>query len=257
MIALQQASSSGFFVAVVAAWTACFVGLEVVRRLWPAAWPAPAVPRSRRPWFDVAVCVGVIVAVLGIGQTWNAGWLRWRWPGAWDHLAYALAQAVIWAPLPLALWLRRQPATSAWTGGSFLLHRLGVGVVTGALAVTLYLALRGELSRWPGILERAFGSHALAHALPVYMEGVGIAFVFVRLQWVFGNTLAAVVPGLLFALAHVPRGLAAGESVATLAAFFAFNTAFVTVLLLALARYRDVVALGVAHWLMDLAIEAF
>ena len=32
---------------------------------------------------------------------------------------------------------------------------------------------------------------------------------------------------------------------------------FVPVLLLLLSRYRDVVALGVAHWLTDIAIGAF
>lgn len=258
MIATQeQVASSGFFVAVVAAWATCFLGLEVARRLRPAVWPAPAPPPGQRPWVDVAVCVGVIAAVLGIGQLWHAGWLRWRWPGPWDHLAYALAQALVWLPLPLAMLWRRQTASSAWTGASFLWHRLAVGVLSGAVAVSVFLAQRGELSRWPEILDRACGWHALAHFLPVYMEGVGNAFVFVRLQWAFGNRLAAVVPGLLFALAHVPRGLADGESIATLVTFFAFNSAFVTVLLFALARHRDVVALGVVHWWMDLAIRAF
>ena len=93
--------------------------------------------------------------------------------------------------------------------------------------------------------------------MPVYLEGVGLAYVFVRLQWALGSRWAALSPGLLFALAHVPRAMADGEPALSIAVFFLFNTAFVTVLLLVLARYRDVVALGVAHWLMDLAIAAF
>ena len=98
---------------------------------------------------------------------------------------------------------------------------------------------------------------SLAHGAPIYLEGVGIAYLYVRPQWVFGAWVAALIPALLFAIAHVPSAVAAGESAGSIVVFFAFNTIFVTTLLLVLARYRDVVSLGVVHWLMDLAIDAF
>jgi hypothetical protein len=152
---------------------------------------------------------------------------------------------------------RRQPVSSAWTGASALPRRLLAGLVLGTVAVLVYLAARGQLARLGAIAERAATWRSLAHALPVYLEGVGLAFLYVRLEWALGRAWAAAVPALLFALAHVPRALAAGDPAWSVAAFFAFNAAFVAALLLVLRRYRDVVALGVAHWLMDLAIEAF
>lgn len=253
----EQTATTGFFVAVVLAWATVLGGLELARRRWPRVWPAADVQTSARPWLDLGLALLVAAAVLGLGQLWQHGVLRWRWPGAWDHLAYALGQAVIWSPLPLVLWLRCQRAASAWTGSDHLVARLCAGAVLGAAAVTVYLLARGDLARWPSIAAKAATWRSLAHALPVYLEGVGIAFLFVRLRWAMGRAAAVLVPGLLFALAHVPRAVQDGEPPATIAAVFAFNAAFVAVLLLLLARFRDVVALGVAHWLMDLAIDAF
>ncbi|HEX5050597.1 MAG TPA: CPBP family glutamic-type intramembrane protease [Planctomycetota bacterium] len=253
----EQTATSDFFVPVLLAWTSVLGGLEIARRLRPAVWPAALPPRSERRWLDLGIALGVGFAIVGTGQLWHAGVLRWRWPGAWDHAAYVLAQLLVWAPMPLAMWLRRQTAASAWTGTRHLPTRIAAGLVLGAVAVTVHLALRGDLPRWPTIVAKATTLRSLAHAAPVYLEGVGLAFLFVRLQWAFGRWLAALVPALLFAAAHVPRGLADGEAPATIAAFFVFNTAFVTALLLVLNRHRDVVALGVAHWLMDLATDAF
>ncbi|HEX6813323.1 MAG TPA: CPBP family glutamic-type intramembrane protease [Planctomycetota bacterium] len=255
MILEQQTATASFYVPVVAAWVAIFLGLEVARRLRRSVWPAADTSRSWMPRLDLGIALLVAAAIIGLGQVWRDGWLRWRWPGAWDHLAFLLQQLIIWSPLPFALWFRRQKAASAWTGPDHLATRLLVGFVLGAIGVTFYLAARGELSRWPSIANEALTLRALAYAAPVYLEGVGLAYVFVRLRWAVGRWLAALIPGLLFALAHVPGS--GNDSAATTVSFFVFNTVFVTIVLLVLARYRDVVALGVAHWLMDLATDAF
>jgi hypothetical protein len=252
-----QTATSSFFVPVVLAWALVFVGLELGRRWLPRIWPCALASPSKRPWLDVGVALLVAAAILGLGQLWHSGALDWQWPGRWRHLAFALAQALIWSPLPIALWLRRQTAASAWTGADALLVRLCAGVVLGALAITVFLAMRGELSRWGEIATKALTLRSLAHALPIYLEGVGLAFLFVRLQWALGSLTAALVPAGLFALAHVPGSLAAGDTTGSIVGFFAFNLLFVAVLLRLLARHRDVVTLGAAHWLMDLAIAAF
>ena len=256
MSAQEQTADAAFFLPVVAAWTTVLLGLELARRLRPHVWPAPA-SRGERPWLDVGVALFVAAAILALGQLWHRGMLQWHWPGAWQHLAFVLAQLVIWSPLFVALLVRRQPLATAWTGTTHLPTRLGTGALLGTLAVTIYLAARGDLQRWPAIAARATTWRAIAHGVPVWHEGVGLAFLFVRLQWAMGRFLAVLVPGLLFAVAHVPRAIADHETLPTMLAFFVFNTAFVAVLLAALTRYRDVVALGVAHWLFDLAIAAF
>lgn len=252
-----QTATASFFVPVVAAWAAAFAGHAWLRRRWAPLRPAAEAPPSARPWLDVALVVAVTVGILGLGQLWHGGYLRWDWPGAWSHAAFATAQLVVWSPLFLALAVRRQGGKTVWVTGDGLLAKLGAGLVLGALAVSVFLALRGELGRWPALLEKAATPRSLAHAAPVFLEGVGIAFLYVRLRWALGPALAAFVPGALFALAHVPNSLAAGESTLSIAAFFAFNTVFVACVLVLLARTRDVVWVGVAHFLTDLAIEAF
>ena len=256
MILQEQTATASFLVPVVVGYASAFLGLEGASRLLRSVWPAADTARSRAPRLDLGVSMLVATAIIGLGTLWTNGVLRWHWPGDWDYAAYALAQLVIWSPLPLALWLRRQRAASAWTGPDHLLTRLAIGLVLGCVAVTFFLAARGELSRWPAIAAKAFTWRSLAHGAPIYLEGVGIAYVFVRLQWVVGPWVAALIPALLFAIAHVISA-SAGESAATIAAFFGFNLLFVTTLLLALRRYRDVVALGVVHICMDLATDAF
>ncbi|HZN37848.1 MAG TPA: hypothetical protein VFD82_03540 [Planctomycetota bacterium] len=257
MILQAQTATASFLLPVVIAWASAFLGLEGASRVVRSVWPAADTARSGWARLDLGIALLVATAIIGLGQLWTNGTLRWHWPGDWDHAAYAIAQLVIWSPLPFALWLRRQRAASAWTGADHLVVRLAVGFVLGCVAVTFYLAVRGELSRWPAIAAKAFTWHSLAHAAPVYLEGVGIAYVYVRLQWVVGSWVAALIPALLFAIAHVPRALEAGESAGSIAVFFGFNLVFVTTLLLVLARYRDVVSLGVVHFCMDVATGAF
>jgi hypothetical protein len=257
MIQEAQTATASFFVPVVVGYASAFLGLEGASRFARSVWPAADTARSRSPRLDLGIALLVATAIIGLGSLWTNGALRWHWPGDWDHAAYALAQLAIWSPLPLALWLRRQRAASAWTGADHLAPRLAIGLLLGCVAVTFCLAARGELSRWPAIVAKAFTWHSLAHAAPVYLEGVGIAYIYVRLQWVVGTWVAALIPALLFAIAHVPQALAAGESAGSIAMFFGFNVVFVTTLLLALGRYRDVVSLGVVHFCMDLATGAF
>ena len=85
----------------------------------------------------------------------------------------------------------------------------------------------------------------------------GVAFVYVRLRWALGPVAAALVPGLLFAVAHLPRAFEAGDPVGAVVVMFVVNTALVAGLVAWAARFRDVVTLGVVHWLWDLAIDAF
>lgn len=253
----EQSSSFAFFGPVVIAWVVAFVGLELAHRRWPAVLPAAAPAPSGRRWLDVTIALAVAASILLLGQSWTNGSLRWQWPGPWSHLAYLLAQLLIWTPLPLALCLRRQRANTAWTGCDHLGARVLLGVGLSVAAVSAYLATRGALNRWTEILSTAATARAWTHLPPIYLEGVGLAFLFVRLQWALGNRIATLAPALLFAAAHVPRSLHDGESVASIVGFFVFNTLFVAVLLRLLARYRDVVALGVVHWWMDLATKAF
>lgn len=246
-----------FVISAAAGWILIFVALEAMRRAAPWLWPAPPPAAPQRRGLDLLLAVLVPVAILLLGQAWFAGWLRWHWSGAWDHLAYLLAQVLIWSPLWLVLWWRHQSVTTLWLPRDHLWLRVGAGALLGCLGAVAYLAMTGDLARLPGVLARAATLPAWAHALPVLLEGCGVAFVFVRLQWALGRAVAALVPGVLFALAHVPRALEAGDPVEQIVLICLMNTALVALLLVWMQRFRDMVTIGVAHWLWDLAIDAF
>lgn len=256
-IAAMPSQDSSFVWQASLAWLVVFVGLEGLRWRWPRLWPARAPLPSDRRWLDLSLALLVPAAILGGGQLWFSGHLRWRWPGDWRHLAYVLAQLLIWSPLGVALWLRRQPIESLWVPRRDVLLRTFAGALLGLLAVAVYLTCTGAWSRWPAILARTVTLQAWAHAVPVFLEACGVAFVFVRLEWALGRWPAALVPGLLFAAAHVPRALADGEASGAIAVMFVFQTALIAVLITWTARFRDLIAIGVAHWLWDLAIDAF
>ena len=62
---------------------------------------------------------------------------------------------------------------------------------------------------------------------------------------------------VFFAAAHIPGSLEEGRSFAYIAAFFVFNGTLTTAILYTVQRSRDVIWIGVVHYLMDIAIEAF
>ena len=66
-----------------------------------------------------------------------------------------------------------------------------------------------------------------------------------------------LIPCLLFAIAHVQRGIDSGQTTSELIAFFVLNTALPFVIFLTVVRSRDVVWIGLVHYLLDVATRAF
>ena len=66
-----------------------------------------------------------------------------------------------------------------------------------------------------------------------------------------------VVPCLLFAAAHIPRQLEAERGAGAIAAFFALDTLLPMAIFATVIRSRDVVWIGFAHYVMNVATGAF
>ncbi len=252
--AAVQEASLDFFVPLAAAYGVAMGLWWLITAIWPNTWPAPERdPASTRPWLDLLVCVGVVVGVLGIGQLYNHDLLLPKNGNLW----FLANQLLIFSPLFLALIARRQGGNSIWVTTNGLPAKLAFGSGLGVLAMVVFLAMRGELRDLPNHLLRAVEPRSLSHFFPVFMEGVGLAFLFVRLQWVLGRKVALLLPALLFAAAHIPRALADGADAPRIVAFFVFNTAIVIAVLAVLRRSRDVTWLGLVHYLMDIPSGAF
>ena len=222
----------------------------LLARLRPGWWPAPPAPATDRPRLDLALgCLG-IAGVLGIGEFYRRGWLFPATPLGWvaDNL-------IIYSPIFVVLLARRQRTDAIYLSLRGAHKKLLLGAACALASTAVFLALRGELDRFAGLFT-SWSRQRTAAFVPVFLEGVALAFLVVRLRWVSGTAVAASIPALLFALAHVPSQLAEGRSAAAIVAFFAVNTGLVAIVLLVLQRSQDVIWLGLVHYLMDVAIGA-
>jgi hypothetical protein len=163
---------------------------------------------------------------------------------------------IIFSPIGLVLWARRQSLDTVFVSPRRLPEKFALGLVLGILSLSLYSALRGEASLIPSRLLSATTLDKLVDFLPVFLEGVALAFGYVRFRWLAGTILALTLPPVLFAAAHIPAQIANERTLAYMAVFFAFNTVLGSAILWTVARSRDVIWIGIVHYLVDVAIEA-
>jgi hypothetical protein len=164
---------------------------------------------------------------------------------------------IIYSPIFILLALRKQSLDTVFLSATDMGRKAAAGSILAVVATVAYLGLRGELANLPGVLRGVVDPENATNFLPVFLEGVVIAFLFVRVRWALGFWPAILLPAVLFAVGHIPRQLAAEESIGTMVAFFAFNTFLPAAILYMIARSRDVVWIGLVHYVMDIAIKAF
>ncbi|MEX2015511.1 MAG: hypothetical protein WD873_02665, partial [Candidatus Hydrogenedentales bacterium] len=199
-----QTNSMYFFAPVAAAYLfACFAWYAGTR-VWPRLWPPQPEAKTTRPYLDLLLVLVAAVGVLGIGQLYRAGYLIPRPDNEYlGALVWTLNNVLIYSPVAIILWWRGQGLETIFLSPKGLGRKIAVGLLLAAASVILFLALRWELDRLPAIVYRSFTLDALENFFPVFMEGVVLAFAFVRLRWAIGLVPALVIPALLFACAHI------------------------------------------------------
>ncbi len=247
-----------FFLVIVAAYAAACGAWLLAFRLMPAWWwPRKPVLSTDRKWLDLALVFVAAASILGIGQLWRLGWLLPEPDGWLGAVAWNVNNLIIYAPLVLILAARAQSSETVYLSTRGLPVKVIAGLVLGAIAVTVFLLLRGDLPSLGQVAADSVRGRNLRHFLPVFLEGAALACAFVRVRWAFGLWLALVAPGILFAAAHIPRQLQAGLGAVEMAAYFTTTAAVTAVVLYTLERSADIVWLGLVHYLMDVAIGAF
>jgi hypothetical protein len=253
---VQQASFF-FFVPLVIAYLSACVGWLALVRLRPALWPAPVQLESKRPYLDLGLSILAVIFILLLGQAFRAGFLLpTKGQGLARHLAWIIDNLIIYSPIFLTLALRRQRLGTIFLSGEGIHKKLAIGIVLGIFSMALFLALRGEVTRMPAILSRVLELKRIVDFVPIFLEGVALAFLFVRLRWALGLWIALLLPALLFAFAHIPNHVASGLSALEIIVFVLMDSTLVAVILYVVQRSRDIIWLGVVHYLMDLAISA-
>ena len=247
----------GYFGPIIAAYLVACGAWALAFRLRPTLWPQAEPPRTQRKWLDLALVVVVAAAIIGIGQVWRKGWLLPQ-PAGWvGDVGWQLNNLLIFAPLFVALGARRQSTGTVYLSGRGLPVKLAAGLALGVLAIATLHLLRGEPRAIATTLADAGSWSNLRNFLPVFLEGVAVVFAFVRLRWAIGEWPALLMSAALFAAAHIPLQIQNGLLPGLMAVYFAVTAVITVVVLLTLARSRDVVWLAIVHYLMDIAIGAF
>lgn len=226
-------------------------------KYWPLLWPKENITKPKKPIIDLGLGLVGAVAILLIGQLWSAGLLL---PEGKDQsllniLIWWLNNLIIFSPIFIVLAIRKQSLNTLFLNRQELLLKLAFGLASSFIGVELYMLFNGGHA--PEIIAKAFEYDNARNFLPVFLEGVALAFLFVRLKWVVGLKWAIGIPAILFAAAHIPRALANDSSLEIIIIDSVLTAAVTVIVFATTAKSRDIIWLGLLHYFMDIAIGAF
>ncbi len=246
-----------FFFAIAFAYGAACATFVVGQWYTGSRWTVSQPPETDRKWLDFAMVFVAAGGVFAIGELYRRGLLLPAFPGVWSGLSTVINLILPFTPLFLVVLGRGQSFDTLMLSRKHIGNKVGFGCLASLTGLCVYLAAMGRLPDLASVLRATITTHSLIHAPAVFMEGVALAFVYDRLRWVSGHVPSILMPGLLFAAAHVPRSIEAGRTVGEIAFWFLFNTALPACILHVVARSRDVIWIAIPHYVLDVAIGAF
>lgn len=223
----------------------------------PTFWPKTIIEKPDKPGRELVWSFVVVVLVLAIGQLYQAGILipELHPSKVVKLLTWWLNNLLIFSPVFVYLKLTRQKLNTVFLSLSGVHWKLLFGVVATLLGTEVYMLFNG--GHVGQILVAGLRYENYRNFLPVFLEGVGLAFLFVRLKWKVGLKWAIAIPAILFSLAHLPRAFS-NDTALEMVIADSFLTALITVVVFATtAKSRDIIWLGLLHYFLDIAIGAF
>lgn len=251
-----QEATLYFFGPVTVAYLAAAALLFLLYKLIPSTL-ASDIQRPERPAMDMLYGLLAAVALLLIGNFLRIDKLWSPAVQPWSGLWWIITNIEIYSPIFLVLVLRKQSLNTVYLSYQGVWVKVMAGLVVGLFCSWLFLILRNEPTRFTEVLQSSVKWRSLQNFPAVFLEGVALAFLFVRLQWTLGTRWALLIPSLLFALSHVPGSVQQGESLLTISGFFVVNTVLCVLLLRVCQQAKDVIYLGMVHYIMDVTIRAF
>ena len=222
------------------------------------SWPITPILNPPKPWLELGVALVAVIGVLFMGQLYAAGYLLKDLNNEpFGLLVWPSNNVLIFSPIFIALLVRKQGLQTIFISKHAIFWKLIFGTISSCIGILLFLLLRGEIGRVSEIAYHAVSSKALANFPAIFFENVALAFLFVRLKWAIGIRWAIGIPSALFAFAHVPGSLAEGDPLHHIITFFFLTGGLTTFILYTAYRSRDIIWLGVVHYLMDVTIKAF
>jgi len=252
-----QPASLRFFLPVVCAYLLACGGWIALAKLKLVGRPRTPFPISAKPWLDLGLGGIAVVGILVLGCAFRSGWLLPRGPGSLSTIYWTLNNLIIFSPVFIVVAVRRQGLETLLLPRDGVLRDAVAGIALGVASAVLYLGLRGEVAKLPAVLSGVVDPKNVANFVPVFLEGVGLAFLFVRIRWAIGHRPALLISGFLFAAAHIPRQMAASSPLGTIIAFFILNMLLVPAILHVTFLSRSILWIGMVHYVLDVATRAF
>lgn len=222
------------------------------------AWEITLINTPAKPGKEFILALLAAIGILLIGQVYSAGYLIPRTGSIYlNYLIWPLNNILIFSPIILFLIMRKQGLNTIFISGTDFWKKIGFGIVTSLAGILLFLALRGEIGRLQEIATNAIRFKTLSNFPAIFFENIALAFLFVRLKWVTNIRWAIAIPSILFAFAHIPGSIAEGDPWSHIVIFFFLTGSLTTFILYTAFRSRDIIWLGVVHYMMDVAIKAF
>ncbi|WP_421764272.1 type II CAAX prenyl endopeptidase Rce1 family protein [Ekhidna sp.] len=222
------------------------------------SWPLESIKSTSRPWIDLWIGLSACIAIMGIGQLYSAGYLIPRSESTIFNqvVIWPLNNVIIFSPIFLILIIRRQSLKTIFISFKSIERKLLFGLIASIIGILVFTGLRGEWARIPEIARSSIQLKTLSNFPAIFFENVALAFLFVRLKWATGIKWAIGIPAVLFAFAHVPGSIAEGDPASHILIFFVLTGCLTTFILYTAYRSRDILWLGVVHYVMDIVIKA-
>jgi len=247
---IQQSDLHFYGPLIIAYGLACALAIVLFQRLPDRT----RIDRPAKPWHELLWALMAVIGVLVIGRIYTAGYLI---SARYNPLAWILNNLIIYSPIFVIVLLRGQSTATLWLSHKHLLQKIGIGIATGLFAVLSFLLLRGEGDRIQPVLFKAISSSGLINFVAVFLEGVALAFLFIRIRWVSNLAIALAIPSVLFALSHLPGMLADGDPWWHMVLMSLATGGIAVLVLFTCHRTRDVIWIGLVHYFMDAAISAY
>lgn len=210
--------------------------------------------RPRKPYLELILGLGAAAAILAIGRIYTAGFLL---PATYNPLSWIINNLIIYSPIFIVLIARKQSTATIWiTPGKWYLKVI-TGITASVLGVALFLGLRSEWYRWLPVIVKSFSLNGLSYFVAIFLEGVALAFLFIRIKWVANLKIALAIPALLFALAHVPGMIAENDPWWHIILMSLVTGSITVFVLYTCNKTRDIIWIGFVHYFLDAAINAF
>ncbi|TDI69536.1 MAG: hypothetical protein E2O86_05280 [Bacteroidetes bacterium] len=248
-----QQSEFIFYLPLIAAYTgACLTSYFFFRRFKLIL--NEEVIRPKNANMELVLAVIAVAAIFAIGRIYDAGYLL---SSKNNPLVWIINNLIIYSPILILIAIRGHSLSTVWISPQKWHIKIISGLLSSIIALVIFFVLRSEWYRWAEVLDKSLSLKSLSNFAAVFLEGVAIAFLFVRLKWASNLKVALFIPAILFAFAHVPGMLADNDPWWHILLMSSVTGAITILVLYTCNKLRDIIWIGLVHYFLDVAINSF